>query len=73
MLGLINKVVHGMRAHQNTWWRVSQAQKRVWKRDDEIPKLSYRMVKWLFGMDTGGCTDEPWQFFCACTVVFPPK
>ena len=24
----------------------------------------------LFGMDAGGCVDELWQFFCACTVVF---
>ena len=23
------------------------------------------------GVDTGRCTDEPWHFLCACTVVFP--
>ena len=22
-------------------------------------------------MDTGRCADEPWQFQCTCTVVFP--
>ena len=26
----------------------------------------------LFGMDTGRCVDEPWQFFHACALVFPP-
>ena len=25
----------------------------------------------LFGVDTGRCADKLWQFFCACTVVFP--
>ena len=29
--------------------------------------------KRLFGVDAGRCADEPWQFFCACTVVFLPK
>ena len=73
MLGLINKVVHGTRAHQNTWGRVSQAQKWVRKRDNEIPKLLYQMVKRLFGMDASRYADEPWRFFCTCAVVFPPK
>ena len=49
---------------------MSQAWKRVQKGDDEIPNFCN---KWLFGMDTGGWADEPWQFFCACAVVFPPK
>ena len=48
---------------------MSQAQKRVWKRD-KIPNFHN---KWLFGVDAGGCTDKPWQFFCTCSVVFPPK
>ena len=39
MLEFVNKSVYGMRAHQNTWGRVSQAQKRVWKRDDEVWNL----------------------------------
>ena len=59
-----------MRAHQNTWGRVSQARKQVWKRDDEILNIH---IKQLFGMDASGYADEPWQFFCACAVVFPPK
>ena len=24
-------------------------------------------------METSGCADEPWQFFCTCAVVFPAK
>ena len=39
MLESVNKLVYGMRAHQNTWGRVSQAQKRVWKRDNEVQNL----------------------------------
>ena len=66
----VNKVVHSMRVHQNTWGRVSQAQKQVWKRDDKIPNFCNKR---LFGVDAGRCTDEPWQFFCTCTVVFLPK
>ena len=49
---------------------MSQAQKWIWKRDDK--KLKF-CNKWLFGMDAGRCADKPWQFFCTCTVVFPPK
>ena len=66
----INKVVYGTRAHQNTWGRVSQVWKQVWKRDNEI--LNFRN-KQLFGMDASGCADKPWQFFCTCAVVFPLK
>ena len=39
MLEFVNKLVYGMRVHQNTWGRVSQAQKRVWKRDNEVWNL----------------------------------
>ena len=35
-LEYVNKLVYSMRAHQNTWGRVLQAWKRVWKRDDEV-------------------------------------
>ena len=59
-----------MRAHQNTWGRVSQAQKRVWKRNDGILNFWF---KWLIGMDADGCADEPRQIVCTCTMVFPPK
>ena len=68
-----NILVYGMRVHQNTWGRVSQTQNGFRKRDDEISKFSYETVKRLFSMDASGSADEPWQFFCACTVVFPPK
>ena len=66
----INKVVYGMRAHQNTWGRVSQAPKWVQKRDNKIPNFCN---KWLFGVDASGCADEPWQFFGTCAVVFLSK
>ena len=49
---------------------MSQAQKRVQKRDDKIWNFH---DKWLFGVDAGGYADKLWQFFCACTVVFLPK
>ena len=49
---------------------MSQAWKRVRKRDDEI--LNFH-IKRLFGVDASGCADKPWQFFCACAVVFLPK
>ena len=32
----VNKLDSGMRAHQNTWGRVSQAWKRDYKRDEEV-------------------------------------
>ena len=37
-----------MRAHQNTWGRMSQAQKQVRKQNDGIPNFWF---KWLIGMD----------------------
>ena len=37
-----------MMAHQNTWGRVSQAWKRVWKRDDKIPNFQYKhYLAWM--------------------------
>ena len=36
VLEIVNKLVYSMRVHQNTWGRVLQAWKRVWKRDDEV-------------------------------------
>ena len=36
MLEFVNKLVYSTRAHQNTWGRVSQAWKRVPRRDDEV-------------------------------------
>ena len=35
----VNKLVYSTRAHQNTWGRVSQAEKRVQKRDNEVRNL----------------------------------
>ena len=66
----VNKMIYGMRAHRNTWGRVSQARKRVQKRNDDI---LYFWLKWLIGMDTSGYADDCWWFVCACTVVFLPK
>ena len=39
VLEFVNKLVYGTRAHQNTWGRVSQAWKKVWKRYDEVQTL----------------------------------
>ena len=47
---------------------MSQAWKRDWTRDEEVQ--SFWNI-WGSGMDAGGCADEPCQFQCACTVVFP--
>ena len=63
-------MIYGMRAHQNTWGRVSQAQKWVRKLNNDI---LYFWLKWLIGMDAGGYADDRQQFVCTCTVVFPPK
>ena len=57
-----------MRAHRNTWGRVSQAQKRDLERDEEV--WSFRSICGS-SMDAGRCADEPWQF--QCTAVFPPE
>ena len=46
---------------------MSQAQKLGWERDEEVQ--GFHSI-WGSSMDTGGCTDELWQFQCACTVVF---
>ena len=70
VLEISNKLVYGMRVHQNTWGRVSQAWKRVQKRDNEF---RITIIFGIFGMDAGRCTDELWWFFCTCTVVFAPK
>ena len=45
-----------MRAHQNTWGRVSQARKWVWKRNDDIP--IFWLIR-LIGMDASRSADEP--------------
>ena len=36
----------------------------------EMMRFEISIIFGLFGMDAGGCADELWQFFCACTVVF---
>ena len=66
----VNKLIYSMRAHQNTWGRVSQARKRDWKQNDDI---SYLRFKWLIGVDAGRYADDHQQFVCTCAVVFPPK
>ena len=48
-----------MRAHQNTWGRVSQAQKRDYGRDKEV--WSSRSL-WGPGVDAGRCADKHWWF-----------
>ena len=63
-------MIYSMRAHRNTWGRVSQAWKRVQKWNNDI---SYFWLKWLIGMDAGGYADDHRWFVCTCTVVFLPK
>ena len=70
MLEFVNKLVYGMRAHWNTWGRVSQARKRVWK---EMMRFRLSVIFGIFGMDAGRYADELWQFFCTCAVVFQLK
>ena len=41
-----NKLIYGMRAHQNTWRRVSQAWKWVWKMKQWHFVLLVKMVNW---------------------------
>ena len=65
-----NKLIYGMRVHQNTWGRVSQAQKWVQKQNDDI---LYFQLKQLIGMDAGRYADDCQQIICASTMVFPPK
>ena len=43
---LFNKVVYSMGVHQNTWGRVSQAQNRVQKRNDEVWNLRHFQFIW---------------------------
>ena len=61
MLEFVNKLVYGTRAHQNTWGRVSQAWKRVWKRDNEVWNLCNIQYIWC------GC-----QQMCRWTMVVLP-
>ena len=48
-------MIYSMRAHWNTWGRVSQARKWVQKRNDGI---SYFQYKWFIGVDAGRYADE---------------
>ena len=63
----VNKLDTSMRAHLNTWGRVSQAQKRDYKRDKEVQSSH---IIWGSGMDASRCADEHWWFQCTCAVVF---
>ena len=38
----------------------------------ETMRFGDSIIFGTFAMDAGRCADEPWQFCCACTVVFPP-
>ena len=59
-----------MRVHQNTWGRVSQARKSVWKRNDNISNFQY---KWLIDMDAGRNIDEPLAVHLHMHSGFPAK
>ena len=64
----INKLGSGMRAHQNTWGRVSQVRNLGQERDKEVQ--SFHGI-WGSGKDASRCADEHWQFWHACALVFP--
>ena len=38
----------------------------------ETKRLRVSIIFGTFGVDAGRCADEPWWFWCACAVVFPP-
>ena len=59
-----------MRAHQNTWGRVSQTQKQVKQGNDDISKFRY---KWLIGMDASRNTDKPSAVCLHMHSGFPAK
>ena len=63
-------MVYGKRAHWNTWGRVSQAWKQVWKQNDD---LLYFQYKQLIGMDAGGNTDKPLAVCLHMHSGFPTK
>ena len=49
---------------------MSQAQKRVWKQNNDIP---YFRLKRLIDVDAGGYADDCWWIVCTYAVVFLPK
>ena len=49
---------------------MSQAQKRVQKRNNDILNFWLIWLIWLIGMDASRSADEPWQIVCACAMVF---
>ena len=59
-----------MRVHQNTWGRVSQAQKRDWKRDKEV--WSFHSI-WGSSMDAGKCADKPMVVPMCMHIGFPTR
>ena len=59
-----------MRAHWNTWGECHRHRKGFGR---ETMGFRISVIFRIFGMDASRCTDELWQFFCACAVVFPPK
>ena len=66
----VNKMIYSMKAHQNTWGRVSQVWKWVWKWNDDILNFQY---KWLIGVDAGGNADKLSAVrLCMCSG-FPTK
>ena len=55
----INKLDSSRRAQQNTWGRVSQVQKRDYKREKEVWNSG---SIWGSGVDAGRCADKHWHF-----------
>ena len=54
----------------NTWGRVSQARKWVWKQNNDISNFQY---KWLIGVDAGRNVDKPLAVHLCMCSGFPTK
>ena len=57
-----------MRVHRNTWGECHRH--RNWVKE-KMERFGCIYLNWGSNMDTGRCTDEWQQFWCACAVVFP--
>ena len=70
MLEFVNKLVYSMRHTEIPGGECHRHEKGFGK---ETMRFILSVIFGIFGMDAGRYTDEPWQFFCARTVVFPLK
>ena len=69
-LEIVNKLVYSMRVHQIPGGECHRHRKGFRK---ETVRFGLSVIFGIFDMDASRYADELWCFFCACTVVFPPK